>query len=187
MIEVILTPADIAWCCNLAAQRLASKSDEGRAEKGGNLTSYGAHHVGVLAELAGSRLLGGRVSEMISARGDKHEPDLIDRFGRKVEVKGATYDGAGPVKLKVAPEEIKPDRHYVLVHVRQPDQCFVYPAVTTDELVRYGRVEDFGKGPRRTLDADKIIALKKAKITQKDETKLPNSEIIPHQQIRGAL
>lgn len=151
---IVLTPAEICFCTCLAAQRLYSKHFEDRGNYT-KMTSYAVMLAGVLAELAASKVYGGKVNQTIFASGDNHEPDLRPAGRQPLEVKGVTWGGPNPL-MKIGDDELRDGVGYVLVLVSWPDTFKVYPPVDADFVRARGQRVNFGHGERWTVSAGLI-------------------------------
>jgi hypothetical protein len=152
--KYLLTPAELAFAVTLSAQRFSCKPKIDRF-LASNISPYGSHLAGVIAELACSKVFGAKISQRISREGDKHAPDLLVN-GRHCEIKASTFSGKNPM-LKLTQDELMDGIDYVFVLIKFPDLCLVYPPVSAEIIKESGTVEDFGYGPRAYIGADLIL------------------------------
>lgn len=150
------TPAEVALCASVATQRLASKFDQSDLKfKSVGPSRFGCHFIGTLAELAACKRYGGKLNQKILPNGDGHAPDIVIN-GVEYEVKGITWDGPNP-QIKIRPGELVDRRMYVLVKLKWPDTCWVYPAIPGSFISSLNKSQDYGDGPRHFADEKDIL------------------------------
>jgi hypothetical protein len=156
-VERWLSHDDVIFCWEVARIRNDSK----KSRHGGNIahTSKGVNFFGAIAEKAAADLLGGTVNtDSNPYGGDSHEPDFIDRWGRKIEVKGTMFHGPN-VMMKLEHDELFDDIHYCHCHVTVPDKVVVYPTIAGWLFRKHMVHHDFGYGDRFAIRADKILEI----------------------------
>jgi len=152
--ELFLTPTEVCFAVCLAAQRIATKPPTDRF-LAGKLSPFASHLIGVMGEMAVAKILGSKVDQKISRNGDGHRADMLDRTGRKIEIKTCTFSGKDAM-MKLHPEELMDDTWYVLVIVQMPDCCKVFPPIWGLTIREIARPKNFGYGERLTVTAEQI-------------------------------
>lgn len=160
-VEIWLSHEEVTFCWDVAEIRQGGKQIYHPTLGHMNLahTPKGSHFFGVLAEQAAARLMGGEVSmEAFPYGGDKHEPDFIDRWGRKIEAKASTYQRPDCM-LKLEHDELFDDIHYCHCLLTVPDRVVVYPAIAGWLVRKHSFIKNFGYGDRFAIRADRILEI----------------------------
>lgn len=160
-VTVMLEHDEVALAWDIARIRQDSKKFVHPTKGGMNLahTPKGVHWMGALAEIAAAKVMGGDLNmDAYAWGGDKHEPDFIDRWGRKIEAKGSTYKGPD-CEMKLEMDELILDRHYCHCLLTLPDRVDVYPTVAGPLIEKYHYIRNYGYGDRIAIKAETLLKI----------------------------
>ncbi len=113
--RIELTPDDVIFATKIAKIRVSTKTTDGKF-KSSKQSLYADQLLGVLGEVAITRIYGGVIDQTMRPYGDKHKPDVITADGTRVESKTITYLGNEPA-LKLFYSEVQEGVVYIMSQI----------------------------------------------------------------------